>query len=708
MQMNLKIMFRILLLVAGIGWISSYYTRSSKAISPEKERVILQSVMLALNEAHLDPVTLDDEFSRSVFAEFLESLDGRKRFFIQQDIKNLSQYEVMIDDLTLDSDLSFLDDVITIFDKRVEATKAIYQEILDEPFDFNEGGQVNMDFEHMEYAADESDLKDRWYKRLKYYTLQELQSKITAQEETQEYAKSMTVLESESRKEILEAYERWYENYDDLRRSDRLEQYLNVITRQYDPHTSYFSPKGKQDFNMRMGGKLEGIGAQLSTVGELTQVVTIVPGGPVWKDERIEVNDFILKVTQDGEQAVDITGMRIDDVVSLIRGPKDTKVTLTVKKKDDSQQDITITRDVINLEIARARGAILEHPSSSEKYGYIDLPMFYNSFDGPKANSSATDVAILIDSLKAAGMQGLVLDLRDNLGGALVDAINISGLFIEEGPVVQVKSKARRPYVYDDEDEKVKYDGPLIVLINSFSASASEIVAGALQDYDRALIVGSQSFGKGSVQNFIDLDRAISGSEDLKPLGELKITIQKYYRVAGASTQLRGVEPDLQLPDIYDEIPTGERENERALEWSKIKEVEYHQDVYSPPALEGLRARHEARIYESDTYAMIKEYAGWLKDNKDESYVPLDLASYQAYLNKLEKENEKYEALLNSDAKDRVEHVVKLEFDTEISEEENAARLTAWMEKVNKDVHLDETMAIMNDLISNTDSSGDR
>ena len=305
-------------------------------------------------------------------------------------------------------------------------------------------------------------------------------------------------------------------------------------------------------------------------------------------------------------------------------------------------------------------------------------------------------------------MQGLVLDLRDNLGGALVDAINISGLFIEEGPVVQVKSKARRPYVYDDEDEKVKYDGPLIVLINSFSASASEIVAGALQDYDRALIVGSQSFGKGSVQNFIDLDRAISGSEDLKPLGELKITIQKYYRVAGASTQLRGVEPDLQLPDIYDEIPTGERENERALEWSKIKEVEYHQDVYSPPALEGLRARHEARIYESDTYAMIKEYAGWLKDNKDESYVPLDLASYQAYLNKLEKENEKYEALLNSDAKDRVEHVVKLEFDTEISEEENAARLTAWMEKVNKDVHLDETMAIMNDLISNTDSSGDR
>jgi len=510
-------------------------------------------------------------------------------------------------------------------------------------------------------------------------------------------------LEKESREEVLEAYDRWYDNYDKLRRSDRLEQYLNVITRQYDPHTSYFSPKGKQDFNMRMGGKLEGIGAQLSTEGELTQVVTIVPGGPVWKDEQIEVNDFILKVAQEGEQAVDITGMRIDDVVSLIRGPKDSKVTLTVKKKDDSQKDITITRDVINLEIARARGAILKDPQSNEKYGYIDLPMFYNSFDGPKANSSAADVAILIDSLKEVGMQGLVLDLRNNLGGALVDAINISGLFIEEGPVVQVKSRARRPYVYDDEDDSVKYDGPLIVLINSFSASASEIVAGALQDYDRALIVGSQSFGKGSVQNFIDLDRAISGSDDLKPLGEIKLTIQKYYRVDGASTQLKGVEPDLHLPDIYDEIPTGERENKRALEWSKIQKVDHNQKVYTPPAIDGLRRLHEARIYESDTYGLIKQYALWLKDNKDEATVPLDLASYQAYLKGLDQGNEKYEALFDMDSSERVEHVVNLEFETDISDEEKEARLESWVQKVNGDIYMEEIIAIMNDLIDSTD-----
>ena len=704
--MNLKIMFRILVLVAGIGWISSYYTGKSKAISPEKERVILQSVMLALNEAHLDPVALDDEFSKSVFDEFLVSLDGRKRFFIQQDIEDLRRYELAIDDLTVQSDLTFLDDVISIFDRRVAASQDLYKEILDTPFNFNEEGQVNLDFEEMNYAADEGELKSRWYKRLKYYTLQELESKVAAQEETEDEKKSIEELEKESRDEIIEAYDSWYESYEKLRRSDRLEQYLNVITRQYDPHTSYFSPKGKQDFSMRMGGKLEGIGAQLSTVGELTQVVTIVPGGPVWKDEQIEVNDFILKVAQEGEQPVDITGMRIDDVVSLIRGPKDTKVTLTVRKKDDSEQDITITRDVINLEIARARGAIISNPESNEKYGYIDLPMFYNSFDGPKANSSATDVAILIDSLKAEGMEGLVLDLRDNLGGALVDAINISGLFIEEGPIVQVKSRERRPYVYDDEDKSVKYDGPLIVLINSFSASASEIVAGALQDYNRALIVGSQSFGKGSVQNFIDLDRAISGSDDLKPLGEVKLTIQKYYRVDGASTQLKGVEPDLHLPDVYDEIPTGERENDRALEWSKIKEVDHSQEVYTPSGLDKIKSRHKARIYESETYTLIKEYAAWLKDNKDESYVPLDLESYQAYLKDLDKENEKYEALFESNSEERVTHVVQLEFDTEISEEENEARQASWMDKVNGDIYLDETMAIMNDLIQSTEKSG--
>lgn len=698
--MNLKIMFRILLLVVGIGWITSIYSGKNEAISPEKERVILQSVMLALNEAHLDPITLDDKFSEQVFDEFLDALDGRKRFFTAEDIASFITYRTEIDDLTQQADLTFLDAVIAIYDEKVKASEQIYKDILSTPFNFKEGGSINLDFENLDYAPNDAALKDRWFKRLKYYTLQELESKLEAQEKSDDPDKSEAELEKEAREEIKEAYDRWFEGYQDLRRSDRLEQYLNVITRQYDPHSSYFSPKGKQDFNMRMGGKLEGIGAQLSTVGELTQVVTIVPGGPVWKDSRLEVNDFILKVAQEGEQPVDITGMRIDDVVTLIRGPKDSKVTLTVQKKDDSQEDITIVRDVINLEIARARGAMLKSEQVDEKYGYIELPMFYNSFDGPNGNSSATDVGLLIDSLKDQGMQGLILDLRDNLGGALIDAINISGLFIEEGPVVQVKSRGRRPYVYEDEDSGVRYDGPLIVLINSFSASASEIVAGALQDYNRGLIVGSQSFGKGSVQNFIDLDQAISGSEDLKPLGEIKLTIQKYYRVDGASTQLRGVVPDLNLPNIYDEIDTGERENERALEWSRINEVEYNQDVHQVRELLRIQDLHQKRIYESEAYQLISSYAKWLKQNKDESIVPLDLESYQAYLTRLDDENDRFNALFEPASHDYIDRVVKMDFESEISQEEKDARTTSWMKKVNQDLDLEESMAILHDVIS--------
>lgn len=699
-------MFRILLLIAGLGWITSIYSGKEDAISPEKERVILQSVMLALDEAHLNPIDLNDQFSEQVFDEFLEALDGRKRFFTQQDIATFSSYRTQIDELTEQADLTFLDVVVAVYDQKVKASKELYESILSRPFNFEEGGSINVDFEHIDYVSDDAALRDRWYKRLKYYALQELERKLEAQEDEEESKRTIAELEEESRKEIRDAYDRWYESYEDLRRSDRLEQYINVITRQYDPHTSYFSPKGKQDFNMRMGGKLEGIGAQLSTVGELTQVVTIVPGGPVWKDERMEVNDFILKVAQDGEQPVDITGMRIDDVVSLIRGAKGTKVTLTIQKKDDSQEDIVITRDVINLEIARARGAMLESQDKAEKYGYIELPMFYNSFDGPNGNSSATDVGLLIDSLKEQGMQGLILDLRDNLGGALIDAINISGLFIEEGPVVQVKSRGRRPYVYNDEDDSVRFDGPLIVLVNSFSASASEIVAGALQDYGRALIVGSQSFGKGSVQNFIDLDQAISGSDDLKPLGELKLTIQKYYRVDGASTQLKGVEPDLTLPNIYDEIATGERENERALVWSQISEVSHNQEVHKIGQFEKIKELHAKRIYESDIYILISRYAKWLRQNKEESTVPLDLNGYQAYLQEMEDENDKYHALFEPTTHQYISQVIKMDFDSEITQEEKDARTESWIEKVNQDVYLEETLAILHDVIALADVSG--
>lgn len=693
-------MIRILIALAVLTGASTFFASQEESYTPEKEQVILESVLLALTQAHLQPVDINDAFSQRVFDEFLVALDSRKRFFIQEDIDALSVYKSDLDDMLQQSDLTFFDMVVELTDTKIKESQAYYQEFLAQPFDFSQEESVDMDYEDMPYASSTDQLKERWRQRLKYYTLQELESRINAPEtDNEEAPQSREEMEEESRNEVKEAYDRWYENYEKTRRSDRFEQFLNVITRQYDPHTAYFSPKGKQDFNMRMGGKLEGIGAQLSTVGELTQVVTIVPGGPVWKDDRIEVNDYFLKVAQEGEQAVDITGMRIDDVVSLIRGPKGTKVTLTVQKKDESQVDIVIERDVINLEIARARGAMLQNEDSSDKFGYIDLPMFYNSFDGPEGNSSAKDVAAFIDTLKGEGMDGLILDLRDNLGGALIDAIEISGLFIEDGPIVQVKSKNRRPYIHKDTDSGVHYDGPLIVLINSFSASASEIVAGALQDYDRAIIVGSQSFGKGSVQNFIDLDRAIRGNDEVKPLGELKLTIQKYYRVNGESTQLRGVMPDIGLPDTYENLPTGERENDRALPWSKIADIPFGQEVLTYEGVEQISASSKKRVGESEEFSLIKEYASWLEENKNNTQVPLHLDHYIEYKDAMDARADKYDGLFDNEMEGLTIDAVRMDFESEISQEEKDARAEVWEEVVTKDFYITEAMKIVGDIV---------
>lgn len=698
--MKSKMMIRILIALAVLTGASTFFASQEESYTPEKEQVILESVLLALTQAHLQPVDINDAFSQRVFDEFLVALDSRKRFFIQEDIDALSVYKSDLDDMLQQSDLTFFDMVVELTDTKIKESQAYYQEFLAQPFDFSQEESVDMDYEDMPYASSTDQLKERWRQRLKYYTLQELESRINAPEtDNEEAPQSREEMEEESRNEVKEAYDRWYENYEKTRRSDRFEQFLNVITRQYDPHTAYFSPKGKQDFNMRMGGKLEGIGAQLSTVGELTQVVTIVPGGPVWKDDRIEVNDYFLKVAQEGEQAVDITGMRIDDVVSLIRGPKGTKVTLTVQKKDESQVDIVIERDVINLEIARARGAMLQNEDSSDKFGYIDLPMFYNSFDGPEGNSSAKDVAAFIDTLKGEGMDGLILDLRDNLGGALIDAIEISGLFIEDGPIVQVKSKNRRPYIHKDTDSGVHYDGPLIVLINSFSASASEIVAGALQDYDRAIIVGSQSFGKGSVQNFIDLDRAIRGNDEVKPLGELKLTIQKYYRVNGESTQLRGVMPDIGLPDTYENLPTGERENDRALPWSKIADIPFGQEVLTYEGVEQISASSKKRVGESEEFSLIKEYASWLEENKNNTQVPLHLDHYIEYKDAMDARADKYDGLFDNEMEGLTIDAVRMDFESEISQEEKDARAEVWEEVVTKDFYITEAMKIVGDIV---------
>lgn len=666
----------------------------------DRERMIQNAVLSILDQAHFDPVDLDDEFSTKAFDQFLEYIDGRKRFFTHEDIVQLEPYRLDIDDQARIGSLQFFDLATELLQKRIDEAEVLYQEILAQPFNFDLKESYEFDPDKKDYVSDSNELRGRWRKALKYDVMIKVESKLEKQEQDAEAEKkTFAQVEEEARQEVKTTFDKWYKTFKKVKRSDRFEAYLNTFAHLFDPHSDYFNPKEKEDFDISMGGKLEGIGARLRTEGDLTQVVDIVPGGPVWRGKKVDVNDFVLKVKQKGEEPVDVFGMRIDDVVSMIRGKKGTFVTLTIKKKDGTIKEVEIERDVVNIEEAFAKSAILNAPGIIENIGYIHLPKFYSSFDGPEGNSCAVDVAKEIEKLKENNVNGIILDLRNNGGGSLRDVVNMSGLFIKDGPIVQVKPRDRKPYIYRDEDEEVRYSGPLVVMINSFSASASEILAAAMQDYDRAVIVGSQSFGKGTVQRFISLDRAVRGNSEFKPLGELKITMQKFYRVDGGSTQLKGVTPDISLPDRYSHIEIGEREYPFAMEWSEISGLEYDQDILKVLNVDYLNRISGERIKNNKAFGLIEEQAKLYKANRNETEYSLNLTDYKSLLDKREKESEKFDDILDKDL-DGVS-VANLPQDAESInlDDTTVARNESWLKGIKKDIYIEESLAIIGDLI---------
>ncbi len=716
-----------LIFIGGLSYTLGSYIDPT---DPEKEKVIQDAVMGILDQYHYDPEQIDDDFSKEAYDYFLNYVDSRKRYYTQEDLAQIASYELLIDDQFNEGVFDFFDEATALLNARIDRVESLYKEILGSPLDFSVDEDFEFDPEKKGWAKDDDAQKERWRKQLKYDVLAELTSQLEKQEKAQKrlakglddkvdqeteetvkakeealirdkelVAKSLEQLKIDARAEVMEDYDKWYKSFKKVRRSDRFESYLNTFAHMFDPHSDYFNPKEKQDFDINMGGKLEGIGARLRTEGDLTKVVSIVPGGPVWKNKQIEVNDFILKVRQKGEESLDIFGMRIDDVVSQIRGKKGTEVILTIQKKDGSVVDVQLERDVINILESFAKSAIIDLDGVIDNVGYIDLPKFYSSFDGPDGTSCAADVAKEITKLKANNVNGIILDLRNNGGGSLKDVVDMSGLFIEDGPIVQVKPRDRSPYIYKDEDADVQYDGPLIVMINSFSASASEILAAAMQDYDRAIIVGSQSFGKGTVQRFIDLDRAVKGNAEFKPLGQLKLTMQKFYRVDGGSTQLKGVSPDIDFPDRFRLIDVGEREYPNAMEWSQLSSLEYEQEVFKVPNRENLRIRSEQRQAASEEFSLITEQGDWYKESRDKTSYSLNLDKHQAYLAKKKEQSDKYKDILG-DAIDAL-NIENLPEDLEAIgfDEKTEATNEDWLKNLNKDIYLEETMSIMRDII---------
>lgn len=671
----------------------------------DKEKLILKAVLTMMQQYHFKNPPIDDNFSHRLYDTYMDRLDGMKRFLIMEDLDLLDDYQDSLDDLIKADDLKFFEISYKLINNSIEKTRKWYPELLSQPFDFTIKDSIETDGEKRSYAKDDAELKEFWRSYLKYETLTRLSDKIKEQETATEVPeggkKSIAELEADARKDVLEVFDEWYERMDKVRRSDRFEMYVNSITNVFDPHSDYFNPKEKEDFDINMSGRLEGIGARLQMDGDFTKVIAVIPGGPAWKQKELEVDDKIFKVQQETEtEPVDVTGWLVDEVVTLVRGPKGTKVTLTVRKTDGSVREITILRDEVILDEGFAKSAILELEGSVGNVGYITLPKFYADFENPNGRSCAEDVEIEVKKLMQANVKGIILDLRNNSGGSLNDVVQMTGLFIEAGPIVQVKGRDAAPYVLKDKDEKVVYTGPLVVMVNTQSASASEILAAAIQDYGRGVIVGSRStFGKGTVQRFFDLDKAFSGYDEMKPLGDVKITLQKFYRVNGGSTQLKGVTPDINLPDNQQFIDSGEKEMEYPMEWTEIAPVQYGQDIVDLHKLDQLKAKSEARIKASPQFSKVITNALRIKDIRNESIVPLQLDEFRALDIAREEESKEFKKSFGK-IEDLKTQNLAIDLQSIQVDSSKVGRNEAWLETMGKDIYLEETLLIMKDLMS--------
>ncbi len=690
----------LLVIVLGALTFFAFYPPYNQA---EKEAVLMQSILTGLNYYHYQPQEIDDEFSEKVFDLYLERIDMGKRWLTQADVDKLTPFRYKLDDEARAGTYAFLTLAIELQEAGIKKSQAWYREFLAKPFDFSTEEVVELNGEKKAYASSEAELKNYWHSQMKYETLTRLADKIKSKEEENEDYKDKTFeeLEAEARKDALKVFDDWYYRMEKRDRDDYLSSYLNAFVNIFDPHTGYYEPIDKENFNIGMSGKLKGIGARLVTDGDFTKVSDIIVGGPAWKLGELEKDDKILKVAQEGEaEAVDLTGMVLDDVVQLIRGEPQTTVHLWIKKVDGSTKKISIVRDVVVIEESFAK-SLIEESEDGQKIGYIRLPRFYGDYQNRDGRQCSDDVAKEIQKLKGEGVEGIILDLRSNGGGYLTEVVKMSGLFIEEGPIVQVKSKGRKPHVLNDEDPRVQYHGPLVVMVNQFSASASEILAAALQDYGRAVIVGTgnSTFGKGTVQRFLDLDRTISGHSDVKPLGEIKLTIQNYYRVNGGSVQLKGVTPDLVIPDNNFYIEAGEKEHDYPLQYSEIPAAQYSQDVYHLDHLPKVKEASIYRVKKSNAFQKIDENAQRRKAQRDDSEYTLNLEAHQAEEAELEAINKLYKDMFDKEVLTDIRNLKVDEIELRSADESKVARNDDWLKNIKKDVFLEETLNIMRDLI---------
>ena len=685
--------------ISGIISLVIYFEVSNVNFSsdePNKDRLLVDLVSYVLDKLHYDPQIINDDFSIKVYDDFIDAVDSQKRFLLKSDIELFSQFRLSIDDQINSSDIAFFNLVYETLKTRIDEVESFYGEILEVPFNFQLNEEINLDYENLEYASNSDELKKIWRKRLKLSALDGYASKKEIKDNGEVISEQE--IEKDSRTAISENLKDFFQFNSELERSDWFSIYLNSIVTQFDPHTSYLAPEAKEAFDQNISGKFQGIGARLFKRNQQVEISEIIIGGPVWRDNLLNVGDIIIAVAQSlEEEPTEISLMKLTDATDLIKGEKGTNVFLTVKRVDGGIEQVEITRDIVELEETYAKSSIIK--DDSNVYGLINLPRFYVDFDDYGERNAASDIKKEILELKNKNINGLILDLRNNGGGSLKTVVDITGFFIEKGPVVQVKSIGGRKEILKDNDPSIIWDGPLVILVNEFSASASEILAAALQDYNRAIILGSkQTYGKGTVQNVVDLNNVISGNT-YGDLGSLKITTDKFYRVNGGSTQLEGVKSDLIFPNRYSYIDIGEKDLENPLSWDKIDPARYDNSVKVFNYAQAISNSKE-RIGKNEYFTIIDQHAKLIKSKQDDKTISLDYNSYK---------EDQEEFKLQSDKLKVIEEFISpylfewndnnLNANSSYNDDMKEKR-DRWIESLQKDIYVDEAMNLLKDLSS--------
>ena len=675
-----------------------YGNSPSALLSSDKDKFLLEIISYVIEKGHYDPKEMDDEFSENVFNSFIDAIDGQQRFFLKTDINNFKRYKHEIDDQLRSSNIDFFNIVYDKSIQRIQEVRNFYPSLLEKPFNFNLEETTSLDFKNNSFAANLNELKKVWRKRFKLSTLDRFVSKkeeeIYKKKIDSSYQiKSDLILENESRASTLQNINDYFDWMDELERKDTFNAFVNSVVNEFDPHTQYFAPQDKELFDTSMSGKFEGIGARLQKKNEQVKIVEVILGGPVWRDNSLEPGDQILYVAQPNEDPVEISGMRLDDSIKLIKGPKGTNVILTVKRVNGEIEDVIVERDVVVLEESYAKSAIIK--KNDKKFGLIELPKFYVDFKNYGERNAATDVKKALISFKEKFVDGLIIDLRNNGGGSLKTVVDMVGYFIDKGPVVQVKSIGGRKEVLEDTDPSIIWDGPVIILVNEFSASASEILAAALQDYNRAIVMGSQqTYGKGTVQNVIDLNRIIAVNQ-YGDLGALKVTTDKFYRINGGSTQLEGVKSDIIFPSQYGSIQIGEKDQSNPLSWDKISPAKYAINKYNFRDTYVIE-KSKARLAKNPMINLIHEQGEWIKLKQNDYNFHLNYISYINKRDNDKKYSERFDVLNEFESK---LSFIWLEENMNIDKSNDILiRRDRWLKGLKKDIFLDEAVNVLNDL----------